>query len=221
MQKLEEIAIKTVFDEYLNNKPPTAITKELLLQYLVNNKEIVDDYLSAETVYHVYLRHKDSYELDIKSLHELCLLTSFASTETATKWILENGKNIIDAEMENQDNIMVLTIIGRKRDDIFDEDFPTNRSSMFMIANREYPTYAFHKEAYDMLLDEHALLFRRNWTRNVVPTWIYWVKSPDEIIDGCSESYMNNLVQIFMDKYRDAERAKALKDFAKLKNPPI
>jgi hypothetical protein len=221
MQKLEEIAIKSVFETYLINKSPNSEIKNLFMQYLSNNKELVDDYLLLEPLYHVYLRHQDSAcDSDNETIHQLYLIQSFATLESATKWIFENGKDIIDAEKENQDRTMVLTIIDRKGGDISNYDYPMCASSMFMIATKKYPTYAFCKDGFKMLLDEHKRLFIGDWTNTVVPSWIYWIKSPDNVIQGCSKSYMNDLVDRYMDKYRDAARKKASKEFAKLKNPP-
>jgi len=43
-----------------------------------------------------------------------------------------------------------------------------------MISGKRYKTFAFTKAGYNMLIEEHKHMIKRDWQSEVVPYWIYY-----------------------------------------------
>jgi hypothetical protein len=196
MESLEEKTIKTLFDYYLKNKIFNATIRKCLMELMDENKDIVEEYIKNEGLYHVYYRQQSTYPNN--GLKEIQLIRSFVTIENATKWIIDYGRNVIE-ELEDYycGSPIVLTIIYKDNDcnkDIYDDS-----TNIYWIALKGHPTYAFSEKAYDMLLEEHYNLFYYDWCLNIIPGWIYWVKE-NEIIRGCPKTYLLDLLTDYSDE---------------------
>jgi len=92
----------------------------------------------------------------------------------AEQWIIKEGKDIVNEEEENFGLPIVLTIIyyDNKGNYPIDE----NPFNIFMISNKMYPTFAFDKKAYKMIVKEHELNYKQGEVNIKKPTHLHYVK---------------------------------------------
>jgi len=180
MQSLQDKALIELFNQYLLNKPPNETIKQLMTQYLTENKSIVSEYLKKEPIYSVYCRGEYGTQNNSDSTSPLSFIKNFATFDEARQWVIINGKEITDYQYNFSNDECALTIVTIN---------PTNTESYWnnldIIGALEFPTFAFKKEAYEMLLREHRKLYGMEWVHAAIPKWIYWVKDDGSIFIGC------------------------------------
>lgn len=193
MQSLQTLSV----DNLLSQIPINADTKIAIDQFILNytvynqNKPVVQTILD-QGLYHVYFRVQDPSTIPAHinqhptTLHNL--LKSFVREQDAFNWIKEHGKDIITEQEENVDQSIVLTIIYTDNDGIYYAgEEPTE---LLGISSKYYPTFAFNKEGYKMLLDEHLNNIKEG-SNQIVPYWIYYIGN--HITHGMS---LNDLTKI-------------------------
>lgn len=183
MQSLNELSFATLF-EYLANKPLDKKTKELFVSYLTENKSIVDKYLSRESVYGVFHRGKDVGERIgeyTNKYKQLALVKQFGTFNAAYKWILKYGVEIVDGLEYDHKTTIVLTII-----ELFPNDNHEKIPTTTPIISNQHPTFAFSKNGYNMLVNEHEKWFLGSWSEEIFCDWIYLVEDNSLVVQGCS-----------------------------------
>ena len=216
-----QTAETTLLFETLKNVISDETVKKLLVSLLRDNKCIINDYLSTESLYHVYMRQEDPYvNIDAKST-DIHLIISFATLGSAIEWVLKNGRDHVITQEDNYGTPIVLTIIKRKNKDIDDIDYCHEHTNMNMISVRKYTTYAFSEQGYKMLLNEHKVMFARDWCDDIVPDWIYWIKDNDEIVRGCDKEHILDLVKIYREEYQEKYRQIAMDKYDEINGNTI
>ena len=136
-------------------------------------------------LYHVFFREEDHYVEDGGKCAETELIKTFTTEISAVDWILKNGRKAISNDKRKP---AVLTIIQFNNNCYCKDE--EDLAYFLMIPALEYPTYAFTKDGYQMLLREHKKVFHAGWCSEIIPTWIHYVEEDGKIIDGCSLEYI-------------------------------
>ena len=85
------------------------IDRQNVMEYLVANKDIVNQFLNEQGLYHVFYRREDPHRVD-ESLHQtrdIMLVKSFATEESARQWIQIHGKDIVGEQEDNHNQPIV------------------------------------------------------------------------------------------------------------------
>ena len=185
--------------------------KILILDWLKNNKDLINDFIKINGLYNVWIRGEDDYLDPTKeTINDSALVASCSTFELAEKWIFNNGRDCIESQKENCSRMAVLTIIYQKNYDEGDVDYPTDYSGNYMIASRKYPTYAFSKKDYLVTLEEHKKVFRYDMCDKIIPIWIFRIKKNGDVIRGCNRDNILNILE----NYDDGEwKNKKLKEY--------
>lgn len=173
MQSLQDQALTILFNQYLTNKPPNETTKQLIATYLKENKSIIDKYIKQEPLYHVF--HRGNLSND-NGIDYISLIETFSSLDEARKWIIQNGRKILNID-DIPNKLTSLVIISKRWEE---------SESMDMMPMSMHPTFVFNQESYEMILEEHKILYTQDWITTPIIDWVYFVKDNGTIIQGCS-----------------------------------
>lgn len=217
MNSLQYLSVQSLLENLpLNDETQKAID-EYILQYLKIHPKTIEDYLNDNVIYNVFFRENDPYieeEKDLKLTNDIHLLKTFTTLKEAHKWILENGRLIVEKAENNYRRPIVLTIISfdNKGDYVADEI----STQMCFIASKKYMTYAFSENGYNMLINEHIYMTNYDWTDEIVPKWIRYVKDDGSVIYGCTYEDFEKILNSFNYSRDDVEKKTQLrKDFLK------
>ena len=188
MDSLQDKSFATHFDHLVNMIGSEAIVKKCIMKYLQDHKKIVSEFIAEEGLFNVFMRQQDSWTIEQRS-NEIRLVESFVTYADAEKWIKKNGHDIVEFEEDNYGTPIVLTIIHPEKN----RDIEDDPASIFHIAGRRYPTFAFSEKGYQMLLYEHLDLYCSDWCSEIIPKWIYWIKKDGGTIRGCFREHILNI----------------------------
>lgn len=218
MKSLQTSSTKKLLSQIPFNEYTNDAIDDFILEYVAysnNNKKIINTILD-QGMYNVFFRTQDEY---LNTRAKIILLKSFITEQDAIIWIKTYGLEITEFEEYNLNQSIVLTIIFTNNDP-FLHDLEENPNKTLLIAKQKYPTFAFNKEAYDMLLEEHSYMIKDNEYDEIIPYWVHYI-TPERIIQGMNIYDLNKLHSQFEynenDKEHKRENVEKLKLF--LKNP--
>lgn len=200
MQSLQVLTVQNILDNLTVNEETTPILDEFVINYLNNNKNLLNQYLDQNGLYHVYYRQKDCSTN--KRQKNIMLLKSFVTEGAAIKWIVKNGEIIVDENEPNYiDERVVLTIVPSDNYGVYVTG--NEPSCLSGIATRKYLNFAFSPSGYEMLLKEN----KRDNDLDINdknPTWIHYYKEDGTHIIGASIKELQNIgsKQSLIDHYR-------------------
>jgi len=174
------LSAKKVLSTILLNSDTETVLQEYIVSYLQHHPSLVTQYLNQHGLYHVYFRlqdpntKKERHPLDDDD--QVILLKSFATQKEAEVWILEHGKDIVADQEDNYAKPVVITIIYDTNEGLF---YPGENPAHFnMISTHTYPTFAFSKKGYKMLIKEYDNnVSSGNIKKRKSLDWIHYVKS--------------------------------------------
>ena len=147
-------------------------------------EQFISDYLSKNGLYHVYFRQADPC-LGGHSQKDITLLKTFIDNESALKWVIENGRSIVEEQEDNYaDNRIVLTIIHH--DNIGNYCAGDEPNHFYNICDKMYPSFAFSPNGYKLLLEENLENNHFIWSDNSNLHWINYHKNDGTHVVGCS-----------------------------------
>ena len=216
------ISQEKCIETYLQNNTLTNNIKNIIIEVLKKNKDIVQDYLNEEPLYYIYVRNEDSYlDHEKKKHHCIYLMAAFTKLDDAKYWILQNGKECIDSWNHSSSNgPYILTIIDKiHSNDNYDSDDAF--ANIYFISTKQYISYAFTKEGYKMLLNEHNYISESDWCNDIFPYWIYYIDDNGNITRGSSKKHMDKLISNYRKEYIEEAKVNAYKQYNKYKKTNI
>src|SRR5438874_13098815 len=101
----------TVIDQFFDDPNFTDLVDKKILDYLSNNKELVNKFINSNGLYNVYMRQVDPFLTLDHTKSEIHLLMSFSTYTAAEEWVIKNGKVHVKELKDNYGTMIVLTII--------------------------------------------------------------------------------------------------------------
>lgn len=203
---LQNIALQDVLSQIPINKDTSKVLDEYIINYLKTNPLVIEKYLSTNTIYHVYLRGRDTYEYlcERNILEYIQLIKTFTTITSAKEWIIKNGKSFIKNAENDYGGPLVLTIIPFENG--CDYDGGETPSQLFMIAGRQYLTYVFSKKGYKMIIDEHQDLLLGKWQSCYVAWWIFIYNKSGDHLGRFSMNDLNQILKNLANTYGWSEK---------------
>lgn len=191
MLTLQAITTKQILENININDETSPIIEEFLLNYLNNNKKLLNKCLDHTGLYHVYFRQEDPFVSDSGRQRSMILLKSFTTEHEAVQWIIDQGRQIVKTrEEEYAENSIVLTIIPTDNTgDYYHAEEPTR---LCTISTEKYLNFAFSSNGYKMLLSEHMYAHNFIWSEHN-PTWFHYYKEDGTHIIGASIAELQNI----------------------------
>ena len=187
--------------------------EEDIIKYLSNNPNIIQKYLDKNGTYNVFFRQQDTHIYTGNLSHDIHLIKTFISYESALDFVLNYGKDIVDEEQDNYGTPIVLTIIPFNNEGVhYQGESPTQ---MNLICTNEYPTFAFSEDGYQMLIREHKDALRHDCQNRVNP---YWFNRYDgkNFVRGVSEEefidIQNTITYIYNNEIKKKEEMEEFRE---------
>lgn len=174
---------------------------------------LIQQYLDNNGVYNVFFRQEDPHGIECRS-SDIHLIKSFVSQGNAEKWILENGKDIVESEESNYGKPIVLTIIYYNNIGYYGEG--EEPSQMNLISTNKYPTYAFTEQGYQMLIREHKSAISYNWHTDIIPHWFNYYNGKTLMKGITLEEFMDILNEFEYLANDKQEKDKLISKFERL-----
>lgn len=151
---------KTVLSTILLNSDTEQILEEYILNYLKLRPHIVSQYIKQQGLYHVFARTKDPAYTSTYESTDFILIHSFPTEEEAAQYVIKNGHHILELTPYSY----VLTIIYQL----------DKYNDLYLISRKQFPTYAFSEEAYNMICNE----YNRSFSNSTIDDadWLYYIK---------------------------------------------
>lgn len=156
--------------------------------------------MNENGIYHVFYQTRDETTDPYSRRSFVIFLKSFATEKEAKEWILLNGEDIVEEQEDNFGTPIVIFIVYDTNEGIYDTGYePTNPH---YISSHKYPVYAFSKEGYKMLFDEHIYLLGDDHHSNCdnynsIPHWINYVTN-EELIQGVKKEDIIKISEAYM-----------------------
>jgi len=167
--------------------------KKSVVKYLDDHPDIINTYIATHGLYNVYMRQEDCYiDPDNTKGHDIYLVATFSTYDAAEIFILENGQKIVTEQEENYGTPIIICMIQQKNYGHHDFSYAHDHTNSHLIAANKYPSYAFSKRGYNMLLKEHKAIYRRDWCDELIPFWIHWIKHDGSQISACDKQHIRD-----------------------------
>ena len=179
----------------INNKTRKQIDN-FILDYLESNPNLIDNFIYKHGLYHVFLR-----EIDERKNRLIYLSQSFSTEEKAIDWVITNGRAQIDDYSRYHRGNFAFSIVWRRNKWNYFDGYGSFPSVDYPI----YLTFAFDKPTYDKLIYIHRKSFE--WTSEdlIIPYWINYVDSNNNIKIGYDLKDFQNILDDVLKQYDSEE----------------
>jgi hypothetical protein len=216
-------SIKTVLGNLKITPDTEPLIKKLIKDYIAVNPSILTECIEERGLYQVFFRGRDTYSCNKKDKNDtaeiMTYIQTFATMQEANEWILKFGSKIVTEEEDNYNKPIVLTVIYCKNNE-YQGHAGEDPAHLCYISGKDYPTYAFSKRGYKMLLKEHRKIYRGEWCVSIIPYWIRYINENGIVKYGCDLEHIKKIDSRLTYRDGDIRKEENIKEFEEfIKNP--